>query len=239
MDTPKSYMVFFDLDRTIISLNSGSLLIRQAYKNGVMSTLNLSKAIFQSYLYKFKLRDTNLIVSEMGTWLKGAHHKTIDELAKEVVDKYLIASIRPEIIKEIYIHKQKNARVIILSSSLSSICDPIGRHLGFDDIICTTMETTEGILTGAPVGTFCFGEEKRIRVLSYCEKNHYALTEAWYYADSISDLPVFEAVGHPVCVAPDRKLTRIAHERRWKVILETREGFYFNLIRMMVVSAVI
>jgi HAD superfamily hydrolase (TIGR01490 family) len=217
MDTPKSYMAFFDLDRTIISLNSGSLLVQQAYKNGVMSTGNLIKAIFQSYLYKLNLRDTNLIISKMGTWLKGIHQEIIDELSEEVFDKYLKSSIRPEIIKEISFHKENNAGLAILSSSISSICERIGRQLGVEDIICTVMETSEGILTGAPAGSFCFGDEKRIRLLSYCEKNHYAPSEVWYYADSVSDLPVFEVVGYPVCVAPDKKLEGIARERGWRI----------------------
>jgi HAD superfamily hydrolase (TIGR01490 family) len=217
MNAPKNYIVFFDLDRTIISRNSGSLVVWQAYKKGVMSTGNLINAIFQSYLYKFKLRDTNLIISKMGTWLKGLRNEIIDELSKEVVDKYLIRSIRPEIIKEMGFHRENNACLVILSSAISSICFLIGRYLGVEEIICTTMETDEGIMTGNPAGNFCFGDEKRIRLLSFCEKNHYDPAEAWYYADSVSDLPAFEIVGHPVCITPDKKLTRIAREKGWKI----------------------
>jgi HAD superfamily hydrolase (TIGR01490 family) len=214
----KSYAAFFDLDRTIISLNSGSLLVRQAYRNGVMNAGNLINAIFQSYLYKFNLRDTNLIISKMGTWLKGLRQESIDELSKEVVDKYLKDSIRSGIVKEIGFHKEKNGATVILSSAISSICEPLGRYIAVDDIICTTMETSKGILTGAPVGSFCFGNEKRIRLFSYCKTNHFNPSEAWYYSDSISDLPVFEVVGNPVCVTPDKKLARIAFERGWKVL---------------------
>ena len=215
----KSYIAFFDLDRTVISKNSGSLLLWQAYKNRVMSTGNLINAIFQSYLYKFNLRDTNLIILKLGSWGKGLRQEIIDELSKEVVDKYLKGSIRPEIIKEIGFHKENNAATVILSSAISSICEPIGRYIGVDDIICTSLEISDGILTGAPVGKFCFGDEKRIRLLSYCEQNHFNPAEAWYYADSISDLPVLEVVGHPVCVTPDKKLTRIARERGWKIFV--------------------
>jgi HAD superfamily hydrolase (TIGR01490 family) len=217
MKTPKSYVVFFDLDRTIISRNSGSLLVWQAYKKGVLSTGNLINAIFQSYLYKFRLRDTNLIILKMGTWLKGLRQEPIDELSKEVVDKYLIRSIRPEIIKAMGFHRENNAGLVILSSAISSICFPMGRHLGVEEIICTTMEIAEGIMTGKPEGNFCFGAEKRIRLLSFCEKNHYDPAEAWYYSDSVSDLPVFEVVGHPVCITPDKKLTRIASEKGWEI----------------------
>jgi phosphoserine phosphatase len=40
---------------------------------------------------------------------------------------------------------------------------------------------------------------------------------AFYYADSIADLPVFESVGFPVCVTPEKKLEKIALKRRWKI----------------------
>jgi putative phosphoserine phosphatase / 1-acylglycerol-3-phosphate O-acyltransferase len=213
----KNYVAFFDLDRTIISLNSGSLLVRQAYKQGVMSTGNLINAVFQSYLYKFNLRDTNLIISKMGTWLKGIPYAVIEKLSKELVDRYLIESIRPEIITEINNHRKENALTVILSSAIATICEPIGNHLGVDDIICTTMETSEGILTGNPVGKFCFEDEKRNRLISYCEKNHCDLSNAWYYADSISDFPVLEVVGNPVCVSPDKKLARLANINGWTI----------------------
>ena len=214
---PKNYVAFFDLDKTIISINSGPVLVRQAYKKGVMSTGNLLNAVFQSSLYKFNLRDTNLIISKMGTWLKGLSGDVIEKLSEEVVDKYLLIAIRPEINTEISFHKSENAQTVILSSAIASICEPIGKYLSVDDIICTTMEVANGVLTGNPVGKFCFEDEKRLRLISYCEKNHYALSDAWYYADSVSDLPVLEAVGNPVCVSPDKKLKRIAHEKDWKI----------------------
>jgi len=99
---PRSYIAFFDLDRTIIRVNSGSILAWLAYKKKIMSTGDLLNAVFQAYLYKFNLRETNLIILKMGTWLKGVRQETIDELSAEVVDKHLIKNIRSEIIKEIY-----------------------------------------------------------------------------------------------------------------------------------------
>jgi phosphoserine phosphatase len=47
---------------------------------------------------------------------------------------------------------------------------------------------------------------------------NYSLSEAYYYGDSISDLSALEVVGHPVCVQPDRKLSRIAHKNGWRII---------------------
>ncbi len=42
------------------------------------------------------------------------------------------------------------------------------------------------------------------------------LSASYAYSDSVSDLPMLEAVGHPVAVNPDGALGRIARERGWE-----------------------
>ena len=219
MDTFKSYAAFFDLDKTILSINSGHVLVREAYKSGLMGSADLLNAIYLSLLYKFRLRDTASIISGMGKWLKGLTVAEVTELAEHVVNKYLIDKIRSEIISEINFHREHNSEIVILSSVMIEICRFIGTHLGIDNYICTEMEVADGVLTGYPEKKFCFDDEKRVRLIEYCERKNYNLDEAFYYGDSISDFPALSVVGHPVCVAPERKLSRIAREKEWRVIL--------------------
>jgi phosphoserine phosphatase len=80
------------------------------------------------------------------------------------------------------------------------------------------METSGNVLTGNPVGTFCFEDEKRIQLIKYCSENNLSPDSCYYYGDSVSDLPALEAVGNPVCVTPDKKLLLIAERRNWKVL---------------------
>jgi phosphoserine phosphatase len=75
-----------------------------------------------------------------------------------------------------------------------------------------------GLLTGNPKGKICFGEEKLSRFLDYCWKNDISVEDTWYYADSISDLPVLAVTGHPICVNPDKKLRRQAIRNGWKIL---------------------
>ena len=44
------------------------------------------------------------------------------------------------------------------------------------------------------------------------------LTASYAYADSYSDLGLFEMVGHPVAVYPDKKLADLAREKGWRVV---------------------
>jgi HAD superfamily hydrolase (TIGR01490 family) len=217
MDNQKNYIAFFDLDKTILSINSGHLLVREAYKNGLMNNADLLYAVYLSWLYKFNLRDTSRIISGMGKWLKGLTVAEVTELCERVVFKHLIGNIRPEIYSEIKFHKDHNAEIVILSSAIVEICRPIASHIGADSSVCTVMEIVDGVLTGFPEKKFCFDDEKRVRLLEYCEVRNYTLAEAFYYGDSISDFPALAVVGHPVCVAPDRKLSAISRKKGWRI----------------------
>ena len=48
------------------------------------------------------------------------------------------------------------------------------------------------------------------------------LAESSAYSDSYTDLPMLEAVGHPVAVNPDRVLAKVARERDWEVMHFTK-----------------
>lgn len=153
----------------------------------------------------------------MGSWLKGLSEDKFAKISNEIFKKDLLPNIRPNIIKEINKLKKEGTEVVILSSAISSVCVPLGRHLNMDAVICTELEVEEGKYTGRPVGKFCFRDEKLIRLKEFCQRRNFNLNNAAYYADAIDDLPALEAVGFPVCVSPDKKLGKIAAERGWIV----------------------
>jgi HAD superfamily hydrolase (TIGR01490 family) len=124
-----------------------------------------------------------------------------------------------EAVTEINMHKASGAKVIILSSALQSICRVISESLGMDGYICSSLQVKEGLLTGKPAGRLCYGKEKLHRLTGYCSVNNINMEGLWFYSDSISDLPVLLSVGNPVCVNPDRELTKEAIKRGWKILL--------------------
>jgi HAD superfamily hydrolase (TIGR01490 family) len=215
----KNYIAFFDLDRTITKEISGNALVRRAYKKGIMSRSDLLYAVYLSLLYKLDLKDPQKIIDTMVSWTKGIPEQTMIELCNEVLHDVLIPSVYPEAKSEISVHKEKNGKIVILSSALTPICQEMEKNLGIDDIICSALEVKNGYLTGQPIGHMCFADEKAIRLKKYCEKNNTETSNAWYYGDSISDLPALKAVGNPVCVNPDKKLKKEASKRGWGTLL--------------------
>jgi putative phosphoserine phosphatase/1-acylglycerol-3-phosphate O-acyltransferase len=215
---PFDYIAFFDLDQTITNSISGKALARGAYRKGLMSHWDLLSAIFLSFVFRFKLKDPLKIIDNMVSWAKGIPEKTMDDLCSEVFHEVLLPSVYKEARAEIEFHRTRNAKVVLLSSALSYICQKMANYLGIDDILCSELEIKDGFLTGRPVGHLCFGDEKAVRLLAYCEKNHHSPSDAWYYGDSISDLSALRAVGNPVCINPDKKLKKEAVNRIWKIL---------------------
>lgn len=214
----RTYFAFFDLDRTIIRENSGKALARYAYKHGLMTRVDLVKGLFLSLLYKLNLKDPTKIIGTMVSWVKGASVSGLKELATEVFNTHMLASIYSEVNSEIKFHQSEGAGIVILSSTILPVCQNLADYLLIDDIICSNLEVDNGIYTGRLVGPPCFGKEKAIRLIEYCNKNNINPNDSWYYGDAISDFDILNTVGNPVCVNPDKKLRKAASQRGWKIL---------------------
>jgi putative phosphoserine phosphatase/1-acylglycerol-3-phosphate O-acyltransferase len=214
----EKYIAFFDLDKTITGSVSGKELAWEAFKRGFMNPLGLVRAIYLSMLFRLKLRDPYKIIEAMTGWTAGMAEKDMIQLSSEVLHSVLMPSVYEEARKEIEMHKTNGARVVILSSSITTICMEMANNLGIDDVLCTELEVENGYLTGRPSGRICYGAEKLTRFKDYCEKNNAIVSETWYYGDSVSDLPVLCLTGKPVCVNPDKELVKEALKRGWKIV---------------------
>jgi HAD superfamily hydrolase (TIGR01490 family) len=214
----KSYTVFMDLDHTIISKISGKALAVNAVRKGYVKPSELLMFLISYLLYKLRLIDPLSMSAKMIRWTRGISESTMMELCNDTTENLLFPSVYSEAIIEIESHKRKNARIVLLSASIAQVCSNIAARIGIDDVISTSLEIKDGFLTGQSNGRLCFGDEKTTRLREYCLQKSINISESLYYGDSLSDLPVFVAVGSPVCVNPDRKLKRTAHEKGWKIL---------------------
>jgi putative phosphoserine phosphatase/1-acylglycerol-3-phosphate O-acyltransferase len=212
------YIAFFDLDRTITKSISGRELARGAFSRGIMKLPDMIRGIFLSIAFKSGLKSQAEIINELVKWVRGMPEQTLINLCCEISGKVLIPSVYQEAREEIKMHQEKGGKVVILSSALTWICNHIAENLNIDEVICSGLEVSDGLLTGHPIGHLCFGAEKLVRLIEYCEKNSINVSDTWYYADSIADFPALSIVGHPVCINPDRKLRIAAKSANWPVM---------------------
>ena len=64
---------------------------------------------------------------------------------------------------------------------------------------------------------YCAGEGKAEAIREAAAREGVDLERSFAYSDSVADLSMLEAVGHPVAVNPDRDLRKVAAERGWQV----------------------
>jgi len=106
----------------------------------------------------------------------------------------------------------------LLTATNRAIAAPLAAHLGFEIVLATELQVEGGTYTGRIGGTYCYGEGKVAHLTGCCQALRAEPTDAWYYGDSTSDIPVLQAVGHPVAVNPKPALREIAEARGWEIL---------------------
>jgi phosphoserine phosphatase len=89
--------------------------------------------------------------------------------------------------------------------------------------IGTRSIVVDGRYTGELDGPFCYGPGKVEAMVELANWNGYELDQCYAYSDSASDLPMLEAVGHPVAVNPDARLERHARRHGWPIVIFSQQ----------------
>jgi fatty acyl-CoA reductase len=143
-------------------------------------------------------------------------------LGQESFPGFTLSRIYPDALACLRKHKQMGHRVVLLSGALDFLLDPL-RNLA-DDVLCASLAEEEGVYTGELSGAPVAGEARARMLASYARKRGVDLHRSYAYADSISDLPMLEAVGNPVAVNPDRRLAAAAKDRGWQIRRWSKNG---------------
>lgn len=143
------------------------------------------------------------------------------ERVRRVVAETLQQVIGPITYKEavdlIEEHKREGRQVYIVSAAPEEIVEPLARYLGAEGAIATQAAVSAGRYTGQLL-RYAYGPQKADTIRQIAARDGLDLNQSWAYSDSATDLPMLEAVGHPVAVNPDRALRRIAQMRGWPVL---------------------
>lgn len=213
-------VAFFDLDKTIIAKSSTLAFTRPMFKAGLLSGSTLAKAgIAQAYYQAFGADHDQLerIKDELSQMTKGWDRAEIEALVTETVDEVVTPLVYAEALAVMEDHRGAGRRVVVISASPEEIVRPLCRHLGIDDVIATRSAVDEeGRYTG-DLELYAYGPGKAEAMQAMADEEGIDLESSYAYSDSITDLPMLEAVGHPVAVNPDSELRAIAMERGWPI----------------------
>ncbi len=211
---------FFDLDKTVIATSSALAFGRPFYRDGLITKRDVVKTAFAQFMFKRTGADDQAMVRTrdyMAELVKGWRvdqvRQIVNETLHELIDPYIYAEAAT-LIEE---HQAAGRDIVLVSASGEEMVQPIGAQLGVSDVIATRMKVAEGQYTGE-IEFYAAGPAKVEAVRKLAAERGYDLSECYAYSDSVSDVPLLAAVGHPSAVNPDKALRREANERRWPVL---------------------
>jgi fatty acyl-CoA reductase len=216
--SPDRHLAVFDLEHTLMSSN-----VVDTY--AWLASRHLGPARRARFVADLVRQGPALLAldrRDRGDFLRSFYRRfenaPLDRLREdswELFHRQLLTRSFPDGLARVRAHRALGHRTLLITGALDFIIEPI-RPL-FDDIVCAEMEQRDGRLTGHLTTLPPIGEARAILLADYASSRSLSLEESVAYADSASDLAMLEAVGFPVAVNPEARLSAIARRRGWHV----------------------
>ena len=211
-------IAFFDVDKTLLGINSGSAWLKSEWKAGRLSLGELLRA--GGALFRYSLGSTE-IQKTMTAAIRGQRGQSAAALKARTsafLERDVLQHVRPTGQQRIAWHLERGDICALLTTSTQFLAEPLGDYLGVSHVLSTQLEIdANDCLTGSTVGPICYGVGKIHHARAFVQHVGGALAETTFYTDSYSDRPMLEVVGTPVVVTPDRRLRRFARRQGWPI----------------------
>ncbi|MGH3935458.1 MAG: HAD-IB family hydrolase [Pseudonocardiaceae bacterium] len=208
----------FDLEGTIVNSN-----VVESYLWARLATLPRSGWVREladlarsapRYLHAER-RDRGELLRAFLRRYAGARADELRALVTEVLGDAMLHRVMPEAIRQIRRHRAAGHRTVLITGAVDLHVEPLS--VLFDEVVASRMHTRDGVLTGFLEAPPMVDEARGAWLRQYAQCNDLHLDRSYAYADSYSDRPLLEAVGHPHAVNPDAALFRHARRHRWVI----------------------
>ncbi|MEX2627590.1 MAG: HAD-IB family phosphatase [Ilumatobacteraceae bacterium] len=216
---PTRHVAAFDLENTLIASNvveSYSWLATRRLDTPERVKYALRALAEAPGLLKLDRRDRTDFLRHFYRRYEDAPVAQIDADVRELFTNLIMTKSFPAGMRRVREHRRLGHRTILITGALDFVVESL-RPL-FDEIVAAEMSVRpDGTYSGEMVSVPPTGEARAEILADYCRAEGLRLDESVAYADSSSDLPLFEAVGFPVAVNPETRLSAIARKRGWLV----------------------
>lgn len=200
-------LALFDLDNTLLGGDSDHAWGMFLVAKGLVDADYYSAANDRFYAeYQAGTLDINAYLSFALAPLTRFNSEELSALHQEFMISYIEPLILPKALALLDKHRSQGHRLVIITATNRFITGPIAKRLGVEDLLATEPELINGRYTGNISGVPCFQGGKVVRLQQWLKEQGEDLAGSYFYSDSANDLPLLEAVDHPVAVDPDARL---------------------------------
>jgi HAD superfamily hydrolase (TIGR01490 family) len=209
---------FFDLDGTLLTVNSADLWVRRERRLGRITRWQLARAGLWLGGYKLGFLDMEAALrAALGT-LRGVEESFIRAETHQWWRDEVRPHIAPGARAVLAEHKARGDLLVLLTSSSRYASEMAREEFGLDHALCQGYEVKDGRFTGEPERPLCYGPGKVQVAEAWAKAAGVDLAQSAFYTDSTTDLPMLEKVAKPFAVGPDPRLRRTARQRSWPVL---------------------
>ncbi len=211
---------FFDLDKTLLAKSSTLAYAKPLYQSGMLTRQDLMRSAYGQFVYlvaganEQQMDQMRVYMSEL---VKGWDVEQVKAIAVEGLANVIEPIVYAEALTLFDEHHAAGRDVIVISSSGTEIIEPICALLGADKAIGSQVAIEDGKYTGE-ILFYAYGQGKADAIRLLAADEGYDLSASYAYSDSMTDLPMLEAVGNPVATNPDKELRAVAKDRVWPVL---------------------
>jgi len=212
-------IAFFDLDRTLLEVNSGGLWVKSEYREGYISAWQLGRSLLELVRYHIGVGSIEPTLRRAIAFHEGVSADSLRQRTERFFEREVKDRFRPGGLAALETHRERGDQLVLLTTSSQYLGECVQRTIGLDAVLATDFHLdAEGCLTGEPIEPLCFGRGKLVAASRYAADAGVELSACTFYTDSIADRSVMEAVGWPVAVHPDPKLLRLARAHGWPIV---------------------
>lgn len=209
---------FFDLDGTLLSVNSARLWVKRERRLGHLSLGQLLRASMFLGAYHLGVLNIEAALSAALGQIKGVREDDVRADTAVWWREDVRANIAPKAQAVVDAHRRAGEPLVLLTSSSRYASEHARLEFGLDAALCQGYEVQDGLFTGAPSRPLCFGEGKVLVAEAWAQEQGVDLAKSAFYSDSYTDVPMLERVGRPFAVHPDLRLKRVAKARGWPIL---------------------
>lgn len=215
----KPTAAFFDLDRTLLDMNSSTLWAKHELRGGKISIPQFGRVLVWNVLYHLSLIDIETAFKEAVTHYRGRSYEGLDRETREWFARDVAHHLRPGAGPALREHREQGHHLVLLTSASAFASRAARDTWQLDDFLSNDFPADErGALRGTFVPPLCHGAGKVQRAEAWVSERDISLGDCYFYTDSYSDAPMLKAVGYPRVVSPDPRLKRAARQRGWPIL---------------------
>lgn len=209
---------FFDLDGTLLTVNSAGLWIRRERRLGRLRKRQMAKAAAWFAMYKMGVLDIEVAMGEAASTVTGESEQALETATREWYADEVARHAAPGAFHVIQRHREAGDLLVLLTSSTHWAGACAAQQFGLDAVLATRFEAAGGTLTGRVQRPICYGPGKVALAEAFAAERGVDLSASAFYTDSYTDLPMLARVGSPFVVHPDTRLKWEARRRAWPVL---------------------